>query len=114
MEHDRRTIGLSAESQRLLEEIQAKNWFAEAQDVARFCLGYAIKAGLEAGATAGVDTRWSASGFDITGEMQSLVAALYPDTTMPVRAMEHFVNEGLKLVHDRLVVRGETPADLME
>jgi hypothetical protein len=106
VEHDRRTIGLSVESQRLLEEIQRKNWFGEAQDVARFCLAYAIKAGVEAGTTAGVDTRWSASGFDNTGEMQGLVVALYPNTTMPVRAMEHFVNEGLKLVHDRLVVRG--------
>jgi len=44
--------------------------------------------------------------------MQALIAALYPQSTTPVRLMEHFVNQGLRLVHERLL-RGETPAELM-
>jgi hypothetical protein len=113
MEQDRRSIGLTAESQRLMEEILAKEWFGEAQEAARFAMAYAIKSGVAPAATPGVDTRWSSGLFDPTGEIVALVGALHPDLTTPVRAIETFVNEGLRLVHERLVTRGETPADLL-
>lgn len=113
MEQDRRSIGLSTESQRLMEEILAKEWFSEAQEAARFAMAYAIQAGVAPAATPSVDTRWSSGLFDPTGEIVALVGALHPDVTTPVRAIESFVNEGLRLVHERLVTRGETPADLL-
>ncbi|MER8784764.1 hypothetical protein NKH60_26675 [Mesorhizobium sp. M1006] len=96
-----------------MEEILNKDWFNEAQEAARFSMAYAIKADVTPGATPGVDTRWASGLFDPTGEIVSLVNALYPEVTTPVRAIENFVNEGLRLVHERLVVRGETPADLL-
>ena len=104
MEQDRRSIGLSTESQRLMEEILAKEWFSEAQDAARFAMAFAIQAGVLPTATPSVDTRWSSGLFDPTGEIVAL---------MGVRAIESLVNEGLRLVHERLVTRGETPADLL-
>ena len=110
---DRRTIGLTSETQRLLEEIQAKAWFGEAQDVARFAFAYAIKNGVAPGLTNGVETRWAVGNFDSTGEMLAVVSSLFPNAEMPVRTIEHFVNEGLRLVHARLVTGAETPADLL-
>jgi len=114
MEADRKVIGLTQDSQAFLEQLQAKDWFSEGQDIARFCLAYAIKVGPKPGSTTGVDTRWSISGFDQTGEIQALVCALFPDNSAPVRAIESFVNEGLRLVNERLIHGGDTLADLME
>jgi hypothetical protein len=111
-EQDRNTIGLTAEAIKQLEEIQLKGWFEDAQDAARFAAALAIREGLQPGAEQGVDTRWAIGGFDKSGEFRALMAALHPDTATPVRAIEHLTNEGLKLLHDRLVLRGETPAAL--
>lgn len=113
-EQDRSTIGLSPDALKHLEEIQHKEWFDDAQDVARFAVAYAVRTGLEAGVTHGVDTRWSVSGFDKTGEFRAIVAGLYPGVTRPIRTLEHLANEGLRLIHERLVTRGETPAQLLD
>lgn len=110
---DRRSIGLTSEAQRLMDEIMATEWFSEAQETARFAMAYAMRSGLPPTNASGVDTRWSSGLFDPTGEIVALIDALYPDVTTPVRAIEGFVNDGLRLVHDRLVIQGETPADLL-
>lgn len=102
MENDRETIGLTPEAQVALANLEACGWFSEGQDIARFCLAYAIKAKTPAGGTSATDTRWSAGNFDKTGEIRMLVTALYPETRTPVRLMEHLVNEGLSLVSARL------------
>lgn len=112
-EQDRQSIGLTTQSQQLMEEILAKGWFSEQQDVARLALACALRAGLAPGTTSGVDTRWGSGLFDRTGELLALIGAFHPDTKMPVRAAEFFVNEGLKLVHDQLVVKGAGPDVLM-
>jgi hypothetical protein len=114
MDQDRSTIGLTPEAIKQLEEIQLKGWFEDAQDAARFAAAYAIRLGMEPGTSPGVDTRWSISGFDKTGEFRAIVAALYPNVSAPVRAIEHLTNEGLKQVHSCLVVRGGTPASLLD
>ena len=110
---DRESIGLTAECQVLLSDLEGRGWFTEGQDVARFCLSYAIRAGIGEGATAGTETRWAAGNFDKTGEIRAVLAALYPDCQTPVRLMEHLVNEGIKLVSVRARSEAVGPADLM-
>lgn len=112
-DQDRRSIGLSAESQRLMDEIMSKDWFNEQQDVARFAMACALRASLIPGATLGVDTRWNSGLFDPTGELLALVGAFHPTVTTPVRAAESLVNEGLRIVHNLLVVKGGSPDELM-
>jgi hypothetical protein len=74
-------------------------WFDEAQAAGRFGFGYAIRAGVEPGQTAApVETRWSPDLFDPSGEIRSLLRAMFPDNTMPVRLMEHFIDEGLRRI----------------
>jgi hypothetical protein len=112
-EQDRRSIGLTAESQRLMDEIMSKDWFNEQQDVARLAMACALRASVSPRTTAGVDTRWNSGLFDPTGELLALVGAFHPAVKTPVRAAESLVNEGLRLVHELLVVRGGSPDELM-
>lgn len=113
-DQDRRSIGLTAESQRLMDEIMSKGWFSEQQDVARFAMACALRTSQTPGATPGVDTRWNSGLFDPTGELLALIGAFHPTITTPVRAAESLVNEGLRIVHDLLVIRGGSPDELME
>lgn len=114
MERDRETIGLTPETQAILADLEERGWFIEGQDVARFCMAYAIRAKVPEGATAGTETRWAAGNFDKTGEIRVLLAALYPACQTPVRLMEHLVNEGLKLISTRLKSEAVGPAELMD
>jgi hypothetical protein len=114
VERDRESIGLTSETQAILADIEARGWFLEGQDVARFCMAYAIRAKVPEGATTGTETRWAAGNFDKTGEIRALIAALYPNCQTPIRLMEHLVNEGLRMVATRM--RSETvgPGELMD
>jgi hypothetical protein len=112
MDQDRNTIGLTPDAVKQLEEIQLKKWFEDAQDAARFACALAIREGVQPREAKGVDTRWAIGGFDKTGEFRAIMAALQPEATTPVKALEYLTNEGLRLIHDHLVVRGQTPADL--
>jgi hypothetical protein len=113
MEDDRKTIGLTPETQRLLADIEQRGWFQENQDLARFCLAYSIRAQIAEGSTSGTETRWAVGNFDETGEIRALISALYPTCKTPVRLMEHLVNEGIRRISDRLRSDAVGPADLM-
>jgi hypothetical protein len=114
MERDRESIGLTLESQKILSEIEEKGWFLEGQDIARFCMAYAIRAKVQEGTTVNTETRWASGNFDKTGEIRALLAALYPNCQTPVRLMEHLVNEGLRMVAPRIRSNVAGPAELMD
>lgn len=114
MERDRKSIGLTVETQAILADIEARGWFLEGQDIARFCMAYAIRAKIPEGVTTGTETRWALGNFDETGEIRTLLAALYPTCGTPVRLMEHLVNEGLRMVAARIRSDAVGPADLMD
>jgi hypothetical protein len=111
---DRDTIGLTPEMQAVLTGIDQSQWFRTGQDAARFCMAYAIREKVPEGVASGTDTRWSAGNFDSTGEIAALLSVIYPTCKTPVRLMEHLVNEGMRLVAERLKVDGVTPADLLD
>jgi hypothetical protein len=114
MERDRDTIGLTSDNQAILAELEARGWFLDGQDIARFCMAYAIRAKISEGASAHTETRWAAGNFDNTGEIRALLAALYPNCHTPVRLMEHLVNEGLRMVAERVRSEAVGPAELMD
>ncbi len=114
MAKDRESIGLTSETQAILTDLLELHWFVDGQDIARFCMAYAIRNGVAAGMTPGTDTRWAAGNFDKTGEIRSLFSAIYPECETPVRLMEHFVNEGIKVVSRRLNAEKIGPAELLE
>lgn len=114
MERDKDVIGLSSEGQRFLKDLEERGWFSEGQELARFALAYAVRAETPAGNTGQVETRWAAGNFDKTGEIRAVLGALYPDCATPVRLMEHLVNVGLSLLHQRVTAEGKGPADLLD
>lgn len=114
MERDRESIGLTVAAQATLADLEERGWFVEGQDIARFCMAYAIRAKLPEGVTAGTETRWAVGNFDKTGEIRAVLAALYPECETPVRLMEHLVNEGLRLVGTRVRSEAVGPAELLD
>jgi hypothetical protein len=113
-ERDRDTIGLTPETQAIVEEILARGWFITGEDVARFALAYAIRSKVEEGTTQGTDTRWAAGNFDRTLEIRALLAALFPTCETPIRLMQHLVNEGLRRIAARMQSEAVGPDDLMD
>ena len=114
-EEDRKQIGLTDHGRsavtRLTEQL---GWFDEAQDAGRFALAYAIKAKIEPRHTVSpVETRWSPDLFDPTGELRLILRAMYPNTTMPIRLMEHLIDEGLRLIQTRIDDGEVNPAELL-
>lgn len=114
MDRDRESIGLTPGAQTILANLEERGWFLEGQDVARFCMAYAIRARVPEGATSETETRWAAGNFDKTGEIRALLAALYPACETPVRLMEHLVNEGLRMVSVRVQSEAIGPSELMD
>jgi hypothetical protein len=110
---DKKSVGLSPEMQVILAELEQTTWFLEGQDIARFALAFAIRNGVADGTTKNTDTRWAVGNFDASGEIRTVLAALYPQCQEPVRLMEHLVNEGLQLVSTRVQSGTIGPADLM-
>ena len=114
-DEDRKQIGLTdhgrAAVSRLTEQL---GWFDEAQDAGRFALAYAIKAKIESSETiAPVETRWSPDLFDPTGELRLILRATYPNTTMPIRLMEHLIDEGFRLIQARIDDGELSPTSLL-
>lgn len=101
-EEDKKQIGLTPSSIDTMDLLVGRlHWFTEGQIAGRFALGIAVRAGVEPGVTNGVETRWSPDLFDPTEEIRRLLKAKYPEAAMPVRLMEHFVNEGFRIIRER-------------
>lgn len=110
-DEDRKQIGLTDDGKAAVALLTDKlGWFGEAQEAGRFALGYAVREGVEPGQTAApVETRWSPDLFDPTGEIRSLLRAIYPDTTTPVRLMEYLIDEGLHRIAAKVQSGEENP-----
>ena len=97
LDGDRKQIGLTDHGKEAIALLTDKlGWFDEAQAAGRFALACAVRAGGEPGHTeAPVETRWSPDLFDPSGEIRSVLRALYPDARMPIRLMEYLIDTGL-------------------
>ena len=115
-DEDRKQIGLTDEGQATVALLTERlGWFGEAQDAGRFALSYAVHEGLEPGQIAGaVDTRWSPDGFDPTGEIRSLLRAMYPASMTPVRVMEYLIDEGLRRIATKIDEGNVNPLDFFD
>lgn len=114
MKPDRESIGLTPDGQTAIRTILATGWFAEAQDIGRFALSYAIRENAPIGEAEQTDTRWAAGNFDSSGDLRVLMDLLFPDCDTPVRLMEHFVNQGVMMIAARLEAGTLDPVSLLE
>jgi len=110
MSNDKKTIGITAGNDRVLQRILAAGHFASELDAAKFAMAYAIKRGTPPGSTDGAGTKWNVGSVDPDGSLRSLVEAFFPDRPEPYRLVEHLMNEGLRL----LDTHGDVPPDVVE
>ena len=114
-EEDRKQIGLTDDGKAAVTRLTDNlGWFDEAQEAGRFALAYAIRAGVEPGETgAPVETRWSPDLFDPSGEIRALLRAMYPNTAMSTRLMEHLIDEGLRRIAAKIDAGEDNPTALL-
>lgn len=114
-EADRKQIGLTEDGKAAVAMLTERlGWFAEAQEASRFALGYAVREGVEEGSVTGsLETRWSADGFDPTGEIRTVLRAAYSENTTPVRLMEHLIDEGLRRITAQVRDGKDSPLDFL-
>ncbi|MFB6186459.1 MAG: hypothetical protein ABEI86_06280, partial [Halobacteriaceae archaeon] len=62
----------------------------------------ALKQGIEPGKTPSTETVWNVGSFDPDGEIRDLVLAMHPSIESPYDAVEHFVNQGFRLISQHL------------
>jgi hypothetical protein len=109
-EEDRSQIGITPAGQVTIDRLTKDlGWFSEGQDAARFALAYAIRQGVSEGQAKGVSTRWATNLFDPRSELQAILRAVYPGSSTPIRLMEHLIDEGLRLIAERLDEGQDSP-----
>lgn len=113
--NDRRQIGLTDHGKAVETLLtDTLGWFSEGQEACRFALAYAVRSGVPEGTTEEqVDTRWGADGFDPTGEIGSVLRALYPHNKTPVRLMEYLIDEGLRRIAAGIDGGKDSPLDYL-
>jgi hypothetical protein len=112
---DRKQIGLTddgkATMNRLTDDL---GWFGEAQEAARFALGYAVREGIRPGQTSGsLETTWAPDLFDPTGEIRGLLRSIYPENATPVRLMESLIDEGFRRIAAKIAGGDASPLDFL-
>jgi hypothetical protein len=99
-EDDRTTIGLTPANRNVIDRVESD--FNEKADAAKFAMALAIQQGVEPGQTPNTETVWNVGSFDPEGELRNLVIALHPEVSSPYSTVEHFVNQGLRLIESHL------------
>ena len=100
MTEDKKTLGLTAANRNVVEQIMERGFFEDQIDAAKFSMSLAIKNDVKPGDIEGAETVWNIGSFDPDGEIRDLIKALYPDTEIPYRLIEFFINAGLELIEN--------------
>lgn len=110
----RSRVGLSAEGRAILKDVESFGWFPSEMAIAHFAMAHAIRSGVGVGRVEGeVTTQWAIGNFDPDSDIRELLAVLYPDCATPLRAIEHFIDEGLKMLKPRLASPGVSLPDFI-
>lgn len=71
-------------------------------------MSVAIQRGVSAGYAEGAGAKWNVGTVDPDQSLGAVIEAVYPDATEPYRVVEHFMNEGL-----RIVAETDCPPDVL-
>ena len=113
MSSDRKTIGVTAAAQAVLERLVALGSFRDQLDAGRFALSIAVAAEETPSGTADVTTKWNIGSFDPSGEIRSVIQALYPGTSEPYRAAEQLIDAGLRILSKHLDLHAHLELDVL-
>jgi hypothetical protein len=95
---DKKTLGVTPGLEQTLQELVKGGAFASELDAAKFAMSVAIQRGVPAGYAEGAATKWNVGTVDPDQSLRAVIEAIYPDATEPYRVIEHFMNEGLRIV----------------
>ncbi len=113
MNPDRKTIGVSVESERILKLVIEKTYFKEQADVARFAVSTSLSRGLKNLTEENLGTKWNVGTFDPTGEIRTAVEAFHPECTEPYRFMEGLIAIGLRFLEEHIKIHGFVDFELL-
>jgi hypothetical protein len=98
MSNDKRTIGVTASSERVLVELVNAGHFGSELEAAKFAMAYAASREIPSGGVEGANTKWNVGTVDADSSLRAVIEALYPACSEPYRLIEHLINEGLKML----------------
>lgn len=113
MSTDKKTIGVSAESQRVLDLIADKTLFRDQVDSARFAVSLALAKCLQPSTSSDLTTKWNIGTFDPSGDLRTAIMAYYPECTEPYRFAESLLEVGLTLLSHHIQVQGQVDLELL-
>lgn len=114
MASDKKTIGLTAGNQRVMEDLVERKIFKDGIAAAKFALAMAIRSGAEPRGTEGSGTIWNVGSFDTDGELKNLIPILFPGSETPYRTVEGLINVGFELLESKVRDNPNlTPSDLL-
>lgn len=115
MSTDKKTIGLTADNQRVMEHLVERKLFKDGIAAAKFAMAVAINSGSELRSAEGAGTIWNVGSFDTENELKNLITVLFPDTTTPYRLVEDLINSGFKMIGRELARKADmNPVELLE
>jgi hypothetical protein len=113
MSPDKKTIGVSAESQRILDIISDKTMYHDQVDSGRFAVAYALARGLEPEKSTDLSTKWNIGSFDSSGDLRSSILAFCPECETPYRYAEGLLSSGLLALKAHIEVQGQLDFELL-
>lgn len=112
---DKKTIGLTSDNRKIMNELWEKDVFNDQMDLAKFAMSVAINQGvIPNNSSEGTETIWNVGSFDPEGEIKSVIKALYPDTVTPYRAMEYLFNQGFHIISEKMNENNFEISDLLD
>lgn len=110
---DRKTIGVSVDSQATLDRLMSTNVFHEQVDAARLALSVGLLTTSDCPPQEERTTKWNVGTFDPTGEVRDLVACFRPEIATPYRESEVLVEIGLKVLKSHLSTHGQLDLEVL-
>src|ERR1700693_4272598 len=102
MAEDKKTIGLTETSKKIMDDLVEKAGFKQDMDAAKFAFALAVNRGQEPGPVDGAGAIWNVGSFDEGGDLKALIRNLFPNADAPYRALESLMNTGFGLVAEEL------------
>jgi hypothetical protein len=102
MANDKKTIGLTTENQRVMEQLVERKLFKDGIAAAKFALAMAVDSGIGPKPVEGTGTIWNVGSFDTDSELKNLIPVLFPGSETPYRTVEELINAGFELLGSKV------------
>lgn len=103
---DKVTIGMTPDGGKVVEQLMETEYFDDQMSCAKLGMAIAIREGCNPGKCKGTSTIWNVGTFDKDGELRQMIPVLFPTENAPHRAVESLMDQGLRLLGERVNAGG--------